>query len=177
MSIIALLMASALASDAPVEVKITDPSVVAMVLDCGDGNTLKATVRDGVAKFMEVPHSKCEVNMIRKTGYIDEPGMWTCGFDSCTQDDVHHAVLTNEDGRVNVVAVDQPLGASLELNCPSGYRERVQIVDNTATFLGVPQEQCILMYKGGVPARYSGMGWGTWYCSVAGSSAVCTKKS
>ncbi len=177
MSLLALLLvANATANDAPLEVKITDPNVVAMVLDCGGGNSLKATVQDGVARFSQVPTTACTVNMVRRTGTIDEPGKWTCGFDSCSQDDVHHTTLVTGDGLVNVVVPDQPPGASLELKCPNGYRERSMIQENTAKFTNVPNDQCTLMFKGGVPARYSGMTWGTWYCSLSGTTAVCTKK-
>ena len=177
MSLIALLfVATATANDAPLEVKVADPKVVALVLDCGAGNSLKATVQDGVAKFAQVPTTDCTVNMVRRNGTINEPGKWTCDFDGCTQDDVHHTELVVEEGRVNVVVSGQPPGASLELKCPDGYRERSSIIENTASFTGVPDDQCILNFKGGIPARYSGMDWGTWYCALSGTTAVCTKK-
>jgi hypothetical protein len=172
-----LLLSSALAlANAPLELQIADSRVVAVVLECG-ANTEKAVVKNGVATFPAVPKASCTVNFIRKSGTITGPGLWNCTLDTCTQEDVHHAPVTDADGRLNVIITGGAEGSmSLELTCPSGYRERAAIQENTAVFNAVPKEDCMLLFKGGVPARYNHIGWGTYSCALTGTTAVCTQR-
>ena len=162
---------------APLEVRIADPSVLAVVLLCGQ-QTLRSEVKAGVASFLDLPDTACTVDLVRRSGKIDAPGQWSCTLDACAQDDVHHAVITNSAKRVNVVLTTPlPAGTQLEVNCPDGsYRERKSPVENTATFDGVPSEECALLFKGGTPAKYSPVKYGTYYCSLTSSTAVCTLK-
>lgn len=172
---LALLAQSALAG-APLEVKIADPAVVAVLLDCGSGAQYKANVVDGVAAFAQVPQAECVVNLLRKGGTIDKPGKWSCTLDACTIEDVHHLDVLNADGRINVILPGMHAGAAIEITCPDGWRGRVEIVENTATFDGVPDDRCTLNVKGGVPARFSPITWGTWFCELTGTTAVCSKR-
>ncbi len=172
----ALLLAAHALGAAPLEVKVDDPKVVAVLLDCGAGSQFKAEVRDGVASFPQVPHTRCEVNLLRRGGVIDQPGKWACSLDECAMEDVHHLDVINADGRINVILPGLPPSASLEITCPDGWRNRAPVTENTATFEGVPDDQCTLQVKGGVPARFSPITWGTWYCRLAGTTAVCSKK-
>lgn len=174
MSLLALLFALDAHASAPLELTVTDPNVIAVVLECG-GETKKAVVKAGKASFLELPKSGCEVHFIRRSGYIGAPGQWTCGLEGCSQQSIHHLQVDNEPGRVNVILTQATApSAALEITCPSGYRNRVPVRENTAVFEDVPQEECILHFKGGVPARYTGMRWGTWHCALTGTTAVCT---
>jgi hypothetical protein len=167
---------AALAQNAPLEITVTDPKVHTVVLTCGR-ERLESAVRAGVAVFASAP-SGCAVEMIRTGGHIAGPGKWTCGLDSCAQDDVHHLPVSDAPKRVNViVSTPMPAGTGLEVACADGsYRERRTLVENTATFDGVPSEDCTLLFKGGVPAKYQPLKYGTWYCSLTGATAVCTRR-
>ena len=171
-----LLAASAWAGDSPLEVQIDDASVLAVILECGGGTQLKAMVRDGVARFAQVPHTACSVNLLKRGGTIDSPGKWTCTLNDCSQNEVHHLDVINADGRINVVLPGLPPGANIEVQCPDGYRQRSPVVENTASFEDVPQDRCTLMVKGAVPARFSPITWGTWFCTLTGTTAVCHQK-
>lgn len=175
MLVLAMLTQLATAG-APLEVRVDDPNVVALLLDCGGASQLKANVVDGLAKFPQVPQAQCTVNTLRKGGTIDKPGKWTCGLDECKLDDVHHLDVLNADGRINVILPGMHKGAWLEVSCPDGWRSRADLVENTATFEGVPDDRCTMHVKGGVPARFDPISWGTWYCSLTGTTAVCSKK-
>ena len=171
-----LLLALAVSAQAgPLTVNVSDPYVIAVVLEC-DGNLMKATVRDGRAAFDAVPEG-CTVDLIRRTGVIDQPGEWTCGLDGCSMDDVHHAEISNAPGRINVVVTGDIAGASsLEVTCPSGHRARQELQEATATFNDVPAEDCDLLFKGGAPAKFRGISEGTWYCSLVGTTAICNAR-
>ena len=134
-------------------------------------------MKGGVAAFTEAPSAECKVDVVRRAGTISGPGVWTCDLSGCNQKDLHHRAISDAPGRVNVVSTGLAPSASLEIKCPGGYRERAQITENTATFEGVPDEECTLLFKGGVPAKYNPLGWGTYYCRLTGTTAVCTKKS
>ena len=171
-----LLLAFAAANDAPLEVKVDDPSVTAVLLDCGGESQMRASVSGGVAQFPQVPDTSCQVLMLRKTGVIDQPGKWECTADGCTQQDVHHKDIVNAAGRVNVVVPNLQPGATLELTCPDGYRRRSAVEQNTAIFEDVPDDRCTVLFKGGIPARYSPISEGTWYCQISGVTAVCSRR-
>lgn len=177
MHLVAILFGlSSVADAAPLEIKVTDPAVIAVVLECGSV-THKSLVRLGVASFGEAPKSACEVTFVRKSGVVGGPGKWTCGLDDCVQEDIHFREVTNAPGRANIIvsaAVDP--SAQLEVTCPNGYRERASIIENVATFDGLPSEACVLHFKGGTPARYNGLRSGTYQCSLTGTTAVCTQR-
>ncbi len=170
-----LLSLALTAQAGPLTVQVDDPYTIAVVLECGR-DLMKATVKSGQAVFDSVPDG-CTVNLIRRTGIIDRPGTWTCGLDGCTMDDVHHAEISDAEGRINVVVTSEAGGNSaLEVTCPSGYRSRTDIAEATATFDGVPGEDCLLSFKGGAPAKFRGISQGTWYCNLVGTAAICQKQ-
>jgi len=170
------ILFAATAFSAPLELKIKDVKVIAVVLECGD-TTKKAVVKAGVAAFPDVPDGSCTVDFIRRSGVINEAGVWLCDLDGCKQEDVHHLPVEDAPGRMNIIVTSElPPGASLEITCASGWRERVSITENTGIFDNVPNEDCTLQFKGGVPARYHHITQGTFYCSLTGTTAVCTQK-
>ena len=175
MFLLALIASTALAG-APLEIKVTDANIVALLLDCGSNTQLKANVIDGVASFPQVPQAECRVNVLRKGGTVDKPGKWSCDLDSCKLDDVHHLDVMNQDGRINVILPGMHKGAAVEITCPDGWRGRSELVENTATIEGVPDDRCTMNVKGGVPARFDPITWGTWFCQLTGTTAVCSKK-
>lgn len=163
------------AEAATLEITVADPLVTALVLECQDG-TFKAVVKNGLATLEQVPQG-CTVNMIRRSGTIDEAGRWTCTLDKCTHQEVAHQEVSDAPGRVNVIlTTDLPAGASLELTCSDGFRSRVDISLNTAVFESVPDEECTLFFKGGVPAKFRPIRAGTWSCGLSGTTAVCTQR-
>ena len=164
-----------LAMAAVLEIEVPDPQVVAVVLECADG-TYKAVVKDGLATFDRRPEA-CSVNFIRRAGTIDLPGRWVCDLAGCKMKDVHHRPVTNADGRINIIAAT-PLagGAWLELNCGTGFRARADVLENTAVFEGVPREDCILNFKGGAPAKFKPVTWGTYQCTLDDTTALCIQR-
>jgi hypothetical protein len=173
---IPFLLASLALADAPLEISVADTRVSEVVLTCG-GNTLRAPVKSGVASFASAP-SGCTVDLVRRAGTITSAGKWACTADSCAQEDVHHTPISDAPKRVNVVVTTpMPSGTILEVDCPDGsYRERRPLEENTAVFDSVPSEDCILLFKGGVPAKYQPLKYGTFYCSLTGATAVCTRQ-
>jgi hypothetical protein len=173
--VIAVWLSLGAALGQSLEISVVDPMVIAVVLECSDGSH-KAVVKNGKATLEQVPQG-CQVHMIRKGGTIDAPGRWSCTLDACKQDEVEHRAVTDADGRVNVVVTSPlPAGSFLELTCSNGYRVRSDIELNTATFESVPQDECTLHFKGGVPAKYRPVRWGTFYCGLSGTTAVCTQR-
>lgn len=159
-----------------IDVTVMDPQVVELVLECSNGQ-YRSPVKNGVASFSHVPNN-CQVFAIRRSGVIGETGKWTCDLSSCTQEEVLHREVSDAPGRVNIIVnTALPKGASFELTCPGNYRLRTEIVTNTAVFEGVPDgSECSLFFKGTAPARYNGIGPGTWTCGIIGSTAVCKRK-
>jgi hypothetical protein len=172
----ALFLGVAAQASAPLTINVADPAVVAVVLDCGGGSTQKAVVKNGKAEYLEVPNGNCSVVFVRKSGSISGAGTWTCSLDNCVQEDVHHLDISNADGRINIVIANVPPSTTLELNCPSGHRERSPLRENTGIFENVPNEPCTLLFKGGVASRYQPISWGTYYCSLSGNVAVCSQR-
>lgn len=156
------------------EIQVADPAVSSLVLKCRSG-VYETEVKNGLATFEHLPDG-CQVFMIRKSGTIDATGLWSCGADTCTHEEVRHQPVTDGPGRINVIVTTAlPPGAALELTCNNGFRVRSEVVVNTAVFASVPDEECTLFFKGSVPARFRPIRTGTWSCGLAGSTAVCTK--
>ncbi|HHO51947.1 MAG TPA: hypothetical protein ENK18_13965 [Deltaproteobacteria bacterium] len=156
------------------QIEIDDPKIAEVVLACADGE-LRAEVRDGLASFMRSP-SACQVHLIQRIGEIDAPGRWRCSTRGCSLQDVEHRPITNADGRINVIInTEIPPSTTLELTCPGSYRRRERIELNTAVFEDVPADECTLLFKGGVPAKYRPMTWGTYYCGLSGNTVICSR--
>jgi hypothetical protein len=158
----------------PVRIKVPDPSVSTVVLDCG-GNRLESPVRSGVAVFENV--GDCSVHFIRQVGQVAGPGEYTCDGGGCRQVDVIHRQVDAAPGRVTIIITDKSTDL-LELRCPSGYRNRASVDQNTAVFDGVPDtEDCDMFWKGGsAPAKARQIRPGTWYCQQTGSTGICKQR-
>lgn len=157
------------------QIKIDDPAVSEVLLACADGE-FRAEVRDGYASFMRSP-SACQVHLIQRVGEIDAAGQWRCSAAGCALADVEHRPVSDADGRINVIInTEIPASTTLELTCPGSYRQRERIELNTAVFEDVPADECTLLFKGGVPAKYRPMRWGTYYCGLSGSTVICTRR-
>lgn len=155
--------------------QVTVPKDVdTVVLDCA-GKRLEARPVAGVATFAEAPAS-CKVLALRPIGQIAGPGEFTCDDAGCKLEETHHLAISDGPGRLNVVMTGAYDTKWLELTCSaSGYRVRADIVENTATFTGVPAGDCALYYKGATPAQYRGISSGSWRCSLTGTTAVCAR--
>ena len=111
---------------------------------------------------------------MKRSGVTKGNGTWFCNEGGCTLDEPPHAEVSNARGKVNIIVLGNVAANMLELTCPSGYRERADIVDHTAVFYEVPVDLCQLHFKGGSPAKFNGIQPGkTYKCSVAGTQAVC----
>jgi hypothetical protein len=56
-----------------------------------------------------------------------------------------------------VVLVEPSRSAWIMVVCPSGFRSRATFVSGEATVGGLPDESCMLSFKGGAPARFHGV--------------------
>ena len=173
MSIIALFASVAFAN--PVTIHVSDPQVEELVFNC-DGATSRSKVRNGVATMPQVP-GECTVFFHKRIGSIDGPGTYSCSAAGCTLDEVHHRVISDGPATVNIVLTSKVDAHQMEINCPSGHRDRQNIETNTVVFNGVPAgQECTILFKGGVPAQYRKIRAGTYYCGLSGTQAVCTRK-
>ena len=169
-----LLFSLALANE-PLVIQVEDPQVETVELRCSNGKTHTSAVRGGSARFLEDPGA-CQVVFIRPAGRISGQGRFTCGLTGCRQDDVFNRAIPDAPGVINVVFTDTLSSGSVEIRCPSGYRQRDNIVDNTAILQSVPDEPCTAALKGAMPATYNGIRHGTWYCSVANAIMNCKQQ-
>ena len=146
-----------------------------MEFNCG-GAIRRVPVKNGIATLPEVPQL-CTVFFVRRTGTINGPGTYSCNNSGCVLDEVAHAPVTDGPGRVNFIFTTSLDSNAAEINCPSGYRGRESITQNTAMFTGIPANQdCTVFLKGGAPAKYSPVRAGTYYCGLTGVTLVCTKR-
>lgn len=77
-------------------------------------------------------------------------------------------------GELEVVLTDPTASSWVYVQCPSGFRERATFVSGRAAMEGVPDESCTLSFKGGTPARFSGVAGGQRLtCSLSGVIARC----
>lgn len=167
---LALLVPAASAVE-PVRIKVTDPSVREVVLECA-GKKLTAPVRDGMVSFAENP-GKCQVIFVSAVGTLDGPAEYECSARGCNKVDVVHRKVEAASDRVTIIVTDSS-AVLLELKCPSGYRVRANVETNTAVFDGVPNEDCELYWKGGTAlARANKIRAGQWYCQATGTTGVC----
>jgi hypothetical protein len=168
------LLASAHAAS-PLELRVTDPQITSIVLECTDG-TFKALVKNGVAAFDLTPND-CTIHVIRRAGRLSSAGVYDCTTEGCRRVDVHHREVSDAPGRINVIA-ETPLagGSWLELSCSSGQRFRTDVIENTGVFEGVPAEECTLLFKGGPPLKYRPISQGTWRCNAADTTVTCAQQ-
>jgi len=64
--------------------------------------------------------------------------------------------------------------SSIEIKCPSGFRNRASFAGGAATVANVPQEDCTIYFKGGPPAKFKPVKGGqTLSCRFQGTQAIC----
>ena len=158
----------------PVNISVTDPMVSELVFDC-DGATKRSPVKNGMASLAEIP-GECDVYFIKKIGKIDGAGTYSCSPGGCQLDEVHHKPISDAPGRINIILTSKVDSPMMEVNCPSGHRVRTNVETNTAIFNSVPDEDCALLFKGGMPAQYRPIRAGTYYCSLSGGTAICNQR-
>jgi serine/threonine protein kinase len=78
-------------------------------------------------------------------------------------------------GVLKVTMTDQTFLTTLEVTCPSGFRQRAAISPGgSVSISNVPNETCVLHFKGGAPARFSPVSGGkSLSCYIQGTTAVC----
>jgi hypothetical protein len=79
---------------------------------------------------------------------------------------------TSPAAAVVKVAAGMPY-TSVEIKCPSGFRERGSFIDGLSTVANVPREDCKAKFKGGPPASRSITGGQTLSCTDQGGALVC----
>lgn len=75
------------------------------------------------------------------------------------------------------VTVTIPAGepyTSIEVTCPSGYRQRANFSNGSASLPDVPREDCLVTFRGGPPARNKISGGQSKSCTFPSGSAHCT---
>ena len=64
---------------------------------------------------------------------------------------------------------------SIEVVCPSGFRQRAALIDGLASLDSLPAASCVANFKGGPPARFAPLSAGTWRCQYTGTTMSCAK--
>jgi len=170
MSPLALILAAASLAQAPIELTV-EPGIEAVVLECG-ARTERSMVNNGMVTFSLIPNSPCKVRWERTVGSIDRPGKWSCTAAGCVAEGIIHRSVSDAPGRVNVIMA-RPTHQAVEVTCTDGFRVRGTFVQNVATVDGVPNGECVLMFKGGSPSKFKPITPGTYECTVTGPSAAC----
>ncbi len=156
------------------EITVTDPAVTEVHLAC-DGQQLRAPVVDGVARFPGTLVN-CTVSLFSTVGRLDRNDRYVCGMTGCQRRGIEHREVASDPNRVTIILTDAS-ARLLELRCPSGYRERAPVTQNTAVFDGVPEgEDCDLWWKNAAPGRGRKIRPGTWFCQNNGGTGVCRQR-
>ena len=75
---------------------------------------------------------------------------------------------------LTVHLADATQATSIEVTCPSNFRNRASLKGGVGTIGAVPQESCNLIFHGGPPAAYAPVHGGqSLNCSIVGTTAVC----
>lgn len=168
----ALVLLSPLAHASPLEIHVADPAAHAVVVRCGN-RVEREPVRDGVATFDFFPKT-CVVDVIRRVGEIEGPGTWTCEDQGCVMQQVDHLPLNSGPGHLNVVLSGDHGGNLMgQIDCPSGHKERIDIERNTLAFSGVPDETCVVSFRGGGAIHSPKLTTGDWLCNIEDQPTHC----
>jgi len=176
--VLSMVVGTARADDLVVSVPRTMQTVV---LQCGD-QRYEQSVPRSVTPMAEVtfpirPGRQCDVSFTQSVGQLTQIGKWTCTETGCVEDIIDiGAVEALPPGQVKLVISQELTHPTVELSCPSGYRQRAAVSEHIALFSDVPPDECTLMFKGGAPYRYNPIGWGTWACSVVSATLVCEQR-
>lgn len=75
---------------------------------------------------------------------------------------------------LTVALKDASQATSVEVVCPSGFRQRSALAGGRGSIASVPQEDCTLYFKGGAPAQYKPVRGGqSLSCSIQGTTGLC----
>lgn len=122
------------------------------------------------------PGRQCTIEVTKRLGQLEQIGEWRCTDSGCSQTAADSGpVMTAGPGEIAVFIAAEVPHTQLELTCPSGYRERVDISESKATFSGVPSgEGCTMLFKGGPPYKANDLSSGTAYrCHIVSNTPVC----
>jgi hypothetical protein len=167
-----LFLFASIADAAPLEVLVTDPAAHAVVVRCGN-RVEREPVRDGVATFDFFPND-CVVDVIVRKGEIHGPGTWTCSDQGCVLQQVDHLPITSGPGQLNIVLSGDHGGNLVgQIDCPSGHKTRANIERNTLIFTGVPNETCVVSFRGGGAVQSPKLAAGDWLCNIEDQPTHC----
>ena len=76
-------------------------------------------------------------------------------------------------GQVTVIIPASESFTGVEVRCPDGFRDRAAFAGGKATIANVPNLQCDMFFKGGLPAKNVIRGGETKNCTFTGGQAVC----
>ena len=163
-----LLLSTAQADPLVIEV---DADVHDVIVRCGSKEE-RYRAYNGRASIHPAPTTECDVFLVKQVGKVKGQGTLRCDDSGC------HASAGGVNAPVaagDLVVVLEPgtHASHLEVDCTSGYRERVAVSSQQATFHKVPGEECTLTFKGGAPGRFRPITPGRWTCRLEGSVAVC----
>jgi len=154
----------------PLVIKV-ESGVELVTIACSDGHVQTEEVKNGSVSLDLLPKN-CVISATRRIGMVNSPGEWTCNVRGCSLDVPPHKEVADADGRINLIFLDAGAASTIELSC-TGYRERTPIEDFTATFNGVPKEECTVYAKGGTTAKSQPLSWGTHVCTISGPTLIC----
>lgn len=187
-----------------VRVMLSRPDVALWgLITCPGGGRVKAEFDGSVATFADVPDEDCTLSLkggspVRFAGVRpgDEIICAPAGDTTRCQDSTPRATSPSvsapiavkppprrprppaepvPDGDLEIRLADPTTSSWVYVQCPSGFRERGTFEAGEAVVHGLPSEACTLSFKGGTPARYSGVRGGQRLtCTLSGTLATCT---
>lgn len=170
-----ILLLAALAQAEPLVIEV-GPDVSEVFLDCGLREE-RYRVIGGKATITPPPPADCDVMLSKKVGSVRGGGAWACTDTGCTESTGGApSGAPVKAGHVGILLEGGAHAMSLEIDCEGGYRRRVNVVEQRASFDDVPDDSCTLLFKGGVPAKFRPITFGDWGCSFQGSVAVCKRR-
>ena len=163
-----LLLSTAQADPLVIEV---DADVHDVIVRCG-AREERYRAYNGRASIHPAPTTECDIFLVKQVGKVKGEGTLRCDDNGCRAS-AGGSNIPIAAGDLIVVLAPGTHASHLEVDCKSGYRERVAVESQQARFKNVPGGECSLSFKGGAPGRFRPITPGRWTCHLEGSVAVC----
>jgi len=95
------------------------------------------------------------------------------GFEAAAPSAPAPPPVTLGPGGVEFTLAEGTTYTSVEIVCPSGFRERASVLGGVARFAEVPAQSCKAVFKGGAPAKVTVSGGDRLSCHLEGAVLLC----
>ncbi len=126
-----------------------------------------------IAEILETRDAKRPMLRAKKIGVTDLVVVFETGAPIIYAVEVHPTVPHDPGKDATVTIPRSESFTSVEITCPNGFRQRGTFLGGKATVPGVPDQNCDLLFKGGLPAVNKISGGQSLTCSFVGGQSVC----